>query len=353
LRVLVTGGAGYIGSHTCLELLTAGHEVCVLDNLHNGYLRAIERVSSLTNRMIEFTDCDIRDGEALNSAFAKFAPESVIHFAGLKAIGESSIKPLMYYDVNVGGSIAVIAAMERAGCTNIVFSSSAAVYGDPEYLPYDEEHPTRPVNPYGRTKLMAEQIIHDWVKTTPGRRATALRYFNPIGAHVSGQIGECPRGVPNNLMPYIAQVASGRRAELNIWGNDYDTLDGTGLRDYIHVVDLALAHVAALERQGAGDTFEAINVGSGKGATVLEMVRAFEAASNKKIPYRTAKRRQGDIDKFWSNPSKAEKILGWKVKKSIEQMCQDMWRWQKLNPEGYAEKIINVVNSGRKINKKI
>ena len=200
---------------------------------------------------------------------------------------------------------------------------------------------------------MAEQIIHDWVKTTPGRRATALRYFNPIGAHVSGQIGECPRGVPNNLMPYIAQVASGRRAELNIWGNDYDTLDGTGLRDYIHVVDLALAHVAALERQGAGDTFEAINVGSGKGATVLEMVRAFEAASNKKIPYRTAKRRQGDIDKFWSNPSKAEKILGWKVKKSIEQMCQDMWRWQKLNPEGYAEKIINVVNSGRKINKKI
>ena len=335
MKVLVTGGAGYIGSHTCLELLIMGHEVYVFDNLSNGHVKAIERVSGVTNQALGFVEGDIRDGQALDQVFSEFAPEVVIHFAGLKAVGESVKDPLRYYDVNVCGSISLLSAMDRAGCTKVVFSSSATVYGNPEYLPYDESHPTCPVNPYGRTKLMVENILRDWSTSGPDRRATALRYFNPVGAHPSGQIGESPYSLPDNLMPYIAQVASGRLEALNIFGNDYDTADGTGLRDYIHVVDLAQAHVATLNKQMGLDPFELVNIGSGKGATVLEVLKAFETATGKTIPYRLVGRRPGDIDKFWSNPTKAKAVLDWKVKNSIEQMCQDTWKWQILNPKGF------------------
>ncbi len=248
MRVLVTGGAGYIGSHTCVELLEAGHEVFVIDNLCNGHEAALERVRGITNCELQFMNADIRDSNALDKIFNTFKPDSVIHFAGLKAVGESVADPLKYYDVNVGGSISLLTAMSKAECNNIVFSSSATVYGEPKYLPYDEEHPTNPVNPYGRTKLMIENIIHDWTKVDLKRKGTVLRYFNPVGAHESGQIGEEPIGIPNNLMPYIAQVADGRREHLNIFGNDYETADGTGARDYIHVVDLALAHISALNQ---------------------------------------------------------------------------------------------------------
>ena len=241
LKILVTGGAGYIGSHTCVELLNVGHEVFVVDNLCNGHEAAFERVRNITNCELQFMNADIRDSNVLDKIFKTFEPEAVIHFAGLKAVGESVTYPLIYYDVNVGGSISLLSAMSKAGCSRIVFSSSATVYGEPQYLPYDEEHPTNPVNPYGRSKLIIENIINDWTKTAHERRGTILRYFNPVGAHESGQIGEEPVGIPNNLMPYIAQVAAGRREHLNIFGNDYDTLDGTGARDYIHVVDLALA----------------------------------------------------------------------------------------------------------------
>ena len=246
LKVLVTGGAGYIGSHTCVELLGAGHEVFIIDNLCNGHEAAVERVRVITNCELQFMNADIRDSNALDKIFITFKPNAVIHFAGLKAVGESVADPLKYYDVNVGGFISLLTAMSKAGCSNIVFSSSATVYGKPHYLPYDEEHPTNPVNPYGRTKLMIENIIQDWTKVDSKRNGTILRYFNPVGAHESGQIGEEPIGVPNNLMPYISQVAYGRREHLNIFGNDYETADGTGARDYIHVVDLALAHIGAL-----------------------------------------------------------------------------------------------------------
>ncbi|MDC1283454.1 UDP-glucose 4-epimerase GalE [Amylibacter sp.] len=263
MRILVTGGAGYIGSHTCVELLEVGHEVFVIDNLCNGHEAALERVRGITNRELQFTNADIRDANALNTIFNNFKPEAVIHFAGLKAVGESVADPVRYYDVNVSGSVSLLTAMSKAKCNNIVFSSSATVYGKPQYLPYDEEHPTNPVNPYGRTKLIIENIISDWTKVDIERTATILRYFNPVGAHESGQIGEEPIGVPNNLLPYIAQVADGRREYLNIFGNDYDTSDGTGARDYIHVVDLAFAHTSALNRNKL-NKFEILNIGGGK-----------------------------------------------------------------------------------------
>ena len=268
MKVLVTGGAGYIGSHTCVELLQAGHEVFVIDNLSNGHEAALERVRGITNRELQFTNADIRDANALDNIFNTFKPEAVIHFAGLKAVGESVANPLKYYEVNVGGSVSLLSAMSKAECNNIVFSSSATVYGKPKYLPYDEEHPTNPVNPYGCTKLMIENIIHDWTKVDLKRKGTVLRYFNPVGAHESGQIGEDPIGIPNNLMPYIAQVADGRREHLNIFGNDYDTSDGTGARDYIHVVDLALAHTGVLN-QSKLDKFEILNIGGGKALLFL------------------------------------------------------------------------------------
>ena len=335
MKVLVTGGAGYIGSHTCVELLEAGHEVFVVDNLCNGHEAALERVRGITNRDLQFMNTDIRDTVALDKIFNIFQPEAVIHFAGLKAVGESLADPLTYYDVNVGGSISLLMAMSKAECNTIVFSSSATVYGKPQYLPYDEEHPTNPVNPYGCTKLMIEDIIHDWTKVDSKRNGTILRYFNPVGAHESGQIGEEPIGIPNNLMPYIAQVADGRREHLNIFGNDYETADGTGARDYIHVVDLALAHIGALN-QSKLDKFEVLNIGAGKSTTVLELVSKFEEISGVSIKSKYLPRRDGDLAAFWANSSKSFEKMGWKTERNIEQICEDTWRWHKFNPSGYS-----------------
>jgi len=336
LKVLVTGGAGYIGSHTCVELLEAGHEVFVIDNLCNGHVAALERVRGITNRELQFTNADIRDANALNTIFDNFRPEAVIHFAGLKAVGESVADPVRYYDVNVSGSVSLLAAMSKAKCNNIVFSSSATVYGKPQYLPYDEEHPTNPVNPYGRTKLIIENIINDWTKVDIERTGTILRYFNPVGAHESGQIGEEPIGVPNNLMPYIAQVAGGRREYLNIFGNDYDTPDGTGARDYIHVVDLAFAHTRALKRNKL-NKFEILNIGGGKSTTVLELLKSFEDTSGIAIKLKYLPRRDGDLSAFWANSSKSFEKIGWKPERNIKKICEDTWRWHKLNPIGYRD----------------
>ena len=335
MRVLVTGGAGYIGSHTCVELLEAGHGVFVIDNLCNGHEAALERVQDIANRDLQFTNADIRDAKALDKIFNDFKPEAVIHFAGLKAVGESVRHPEKYYDVNVGGSISLLAAMSKAECNNIVFSSSATVYGKPQYLPYDEEHPTNPVNPYGRTKLMIENIISDWAKVDLKRKGTVLRYFNPVGAHESGQIGEEPIGIPNNLMPYIAQVADGRREYLNIFGNDYDTPDGTGARDYIHVIDLALAHTSALNKKELNN-FEILNIGGGKSTTVLELISKFEEISGVPIKFKYLPRREGDLPAFWADSSKAFEKTSWKPERNIKKICEDTWRWHKLNPTGYG-----------------
>ena len=335
MRVLVTGGAGYIGSHTCVELLEAGHKVFVVANLCNGHEAALERVRGITNRELKFTNEDIRDANALDNIFNTFKPEAVIHFAGLKAVGESVANPLKYYEINVGGSISLLTAMSNAECDNIVFSSSATVYGKPEYLSYDEKHPTNPVNPYGHTKLMIECIINDWTNVDEKRRGTILRYFNPVGAHESGQIGEEPIGVPNNLMPYIAQVADGRRDHLNIFGNDYDTSDGTGARDYIHVVDLALAHIGALN-QSKLDNFEILNIGGGKSTTVLELIKSFEDTSGVTIKFKYLPRREGDLAAFWADSSKVSEKMSWKPERNIKKICEDTWRWHKLNPTGYG-----------------
>ena len=335
MKVLVTGGAGYIGSHTCVELLNAGHEVFVIDNLCNGHEIALERVRGITDCELQFMKADIRDSSALANIFSTFKPDSVIHFAGLKAVGESAADPIKYYDVNVGGSISLLTAMSKAKCNSIVFSSSATVYGKPQYLPYDEEHPTNPVNPYGRTKLMIENIISDWTNVDSKRRGVILRYFNPVGAHKSGQIGEEPIGVPNNLMPYIAQVADGRCEYLNIFGNDYDTADGTGARDYIHVVDLALAHTSAFN-QNKLDRFEVLNIGAGKSTTVLELVSKFEEISGVPIKFKYLPRREGDLAAFWADSSKAFEKTSWKPERNIKKICEDTWRWHKLNPTGYG-----------------
>jgi len=336
VKVLVTGGAGYIGSHTCVELLQAGHEVFVIDNLSNGHEAALDRIRLITNRELQFTNADIRDANALDNIFNTFKPEAVIHFAGLKAVGESIANPLKYYEVNVGGSISLLTAMSKAECNNIVFSSSATVYGKPEYLPYDEEHPTDPVNPYGRTKLIIENMIKDWTKVDTKRKGTVLRYFNPVGAHESGQIGEEPIGIPNNLMPYIAQVADGRREYLNIFGNDYETADGTGARDYIHVVDLALAHIGALN-QSKLDKFEILNIGGGESTTVLELIKSFEDTSGVPIKSKYLPRRKGDLAAFWADSSKAFEKTSWKPERNIKNICEDTWRWHKLNPIGYGK----------------
>jgi len=337
MRVLVTGGAGYIGSHTCVELLKAGHEVFVVDNLSNGHEIALERVHHITNRELQFMNVDIRDTNALDNIFGTFKPEAVIHFAGLKAVSESVADPVKYYDVNVGGTISLLLSMSKAGCDNIVFSSSATVYGVPQYLPYDELHPTNPVNPYGRTKLIIEELIHDWVFTDKQRRGTSLRYFNPVGAHQSGKIGEDPHGTPNNLMPIVSQVASGRREYVQIFGSDYDTRDGTGERDYIHVVDLADAHLKALHCQPSLKPFEVLNIGNGNRITVLELIDNFQLASGVSINYQTSPRRVGDLSKFWADASRAFKLLNWEPKYTIENMCEDTWHWQIKNPFGYKE----------------
>ena len=291
-------------------------------------------VRLITNCELQFVKADIRDANALDEIFYTFKPEAVIHFAGLKAVGESVANPLKYYDVNVGGSVSLLTAMSKAGCNNIVFSSSATVYGNPKYLPYDEEHPTNPVNPYGRTKLIIENIISDWTKVDLKRKGTVLRYFNPVGAHETGQIGEEPIGIPNNLMPYIAQVADGRREHLNIFGNDYETADGTGARDYVHVVDLALAHVGALNKNNL-DRFEVLNIGAGKSTTVLELVSKFEEISGVTINFKYLPRRDGDLAAFWADSSIAFKKMNWQPKRDINKMCDDTWRWHKHNPTGY------------------
>lgn len=337
MRVLVTGGAGYIGSHTCLELLRSGHDVYVIDNLYNGSERALNRVKKMSNRTLDFCKCDVRDEQALGGVFDQFKPDAVVHFAGLKAVGESVAEPARYYDVNVGGTATLLGAMERSGCQNIVFSSSATVYGNPQYLPCDEYHPLDPINPYGRTKLMGENLLKDWSSAGRGRHAVALRYFNPVGADASGLIGEDPNGIPNNLMPFISHVAVGRRECLQIFGGDYDTTDGTGVRDYIHVSDLAQAHIAAVEKINTLAPFEAINVGTGEGLSVLQVVHEFEKQSGKTVAYQIGQRRQGDAPAVWADVTKSFNKIGFKATRGIVEMCKDTWCWQSANPTGYSE----------------
>lgn len=337
MKVFVTGGAGYIGSHTLVQLLTAGHEVCVFDNYCNSSPVALARVRQLTNRDLTAIDGDICDVDALTAALTGFAPDAVIHFAGLKAVGESNAMPLRYYQTNVTGSMNLLAAMDAAGCRRIVFSSSATVYGEAQYLPFDEAHPVAPTNPYGRTKAMAEGVIADWTRATPDASAVLLRYFNPVGAHESGRIGEDPGGIPNNLMPFVAQVAIGRREKLAIFGDDYDTRDGTGERDYIHVVDLADAHLAALRYVMRTTGCEAINVGTGNGITVKELVAAYERACGRSLDTEIAARRPGDVASSYAATKRATDLLGWNAKLGIDAMCDSSWRWQSNNPDGFDD----------------
>lgn len=337
MKVLVTGGAGYIGSHGVVELIAAGHEVVILDNLSNAKPMAIRRLSEITQRQIPFVQGDIRDREALRRLFAAHDFGAVMHFAGLKAVGESVEKPLAYYDNNVTGSLTLFEVMAEAGCKSIIFSSSATVYGDPARVPIDEDFPTSATNPYGRSKLMIEEMLRDLAASDPDWRVVLLRYFNPVGAHISGMIGEDPNGIPNNLVPFIAQVAIGRLPRLRVFGGDWPTRDGTGVRDYIHVVDLAKGHVAALdhlERQGGLGVF---NLGTGRGYSVLEMIAAFAAASGREIPYEIVARRPGDIAECYADPDRAARELGWRAERSLAEMCADSWRWQSGNPQGYGD----------------
>lgn len=336
MKVLLTGGAGYIGSHAAVECLAAGHEVVVFDNLSNSSVVALDRVAQIAGRQVAFVEGDIRDRAALREVFGKHAIDAVVHFAGLKAVGESVEKPLLYYDNNIAGSIVLFETMAGAGVRSVVFSSSATVYGDPASVPITEDFPLSATNPYGRSKLFIEDMLRDVARAEHSWSIALLRYFNPAGAHESGLIGEDPRGIPNNLMPYIAQVAGGRRPHLNIFGGDYPTPDGTGVRDYIHVVDLARGHVAALNRLQVLNGAHVWNLGAGRGVSVLEMVRAFEAASGKAVPYRIVERRPGDVAQCWADPSRAARDLGWRAVYDLQRMCTDAWRWQAQNPEGYA-----------------
>lgn len=333
---MLTGGAGYIGSHTAVECLNAGHEVVVFDNLSNSSPISLDRVQQITQRQLAFQEGDIRDRRALQDFFAQHQVDAVIHFAGLKAVGESVEKPLLYYDNNLVGSIVLFEAMAYAGVKSIVFSSSATVYGDPATVPITEDFPLSATNPYGRSKLFIEEMLRDIAKSDSEWSISLLRYFNPVGAHPSGLIGEDPQGIPNNLMPYIAQVAGGRRPCLSVFGGDYPTRDGTGVRDYIHVVDLAKGHVAALNMMKQGDKgVHTWNLGTGQGMSVLDMVRAFEAASGKKIDYQIVGRREGDVAQCWADPSKAQRDLNWRAELGLARMCEDTWRWQQHNPNGY------------------
>lgn len=335
-RILVTGGAGFIGSHTLIELHKAGYEFVVVDNFVNSNPEALRRVGELIGAEVPFVEADIRDREALNKVFEQYSFDSCIHFAGLKAVGESVAKPLEYYENNMSGTFTLLDVMRQHGCKNIIFSSSATVYGDPAMIPITEECPKgHCTNPYGQTKSMLEQVLMDVQKADPEWNVVLLRYFNPIGAHQSGRIGENPNGIPNNLMPYITQTAIGRREELGVFGNDYDTHDGTGVRDYIHVVDLATAHVAALQAIEKKAGLAIYNIGTGHGYSVLDVVKAFEKANGVKVPYSIKPRRPGDIATCYCDPTKAEKELGWKAQYGIEDMCRDSWNWQSQNPEGY------------------
>lgn len=333
--ILVTGGAGYIGSHTCVELLNAGIGVTVFDNFCNSDPEALSRIERITGRKPGLVRGDIRDRAALAAALRSSRATAVIHFAGRKAVGESVEQPLAYYDNNVVGTLRLLEAMGECGVKTLVFSSSATVYGDPQRLPLTEDHPLSATNPYGRAKLMIEDILRDLHRSDPSWRLALLRYFNPAGAHVSGLLGEDPQGVPNNLMPYVAQVAVGRRDHLTVWGNDYPTPDGTGVRDFIHVVDLALGHLKALERlRGHAECF-AVNLGTGTGYSVLEMVRAFEKASGRAVPFKIGPRRAGDIASCYAQPALARELLGWKAERGLDAMCADGWRWQSGNPRGF------------------
>ncbi len=333
--ILVTGGAGYIGSHTCLELLNAGFEVVVVDNLDNSNQESLRRVRDLADRDLTFHRVDVCDREALIKVFEAHHFDAVIHFAGLKAVGESCEIPLRYYENNIFGTVELVKVMQDHGCFNLVFSSSATVYGDPATVPITEDFPLSTTNPYGRTKLFIEEIMRDVCAADKRWRCVLLRYFNPIGAHSSGRIGEDPQDVPNNLMPFIMQVAVGLRDKVGVFGDDYDTADGTGVRDYIHVVDLALGHVAAIEKMNTFTGCVPINLGTGQGYSVLEMVAAAEKASGRKVPFEITPRRPGDIATCYADPSLAARLLGWKAGRGIEQMCADHWKWQSDNPEGY------------------
>ncbi len=333
--ILVTGASGYIGSHTCIELIAAGYAVIGLDNLANSSRVSLARIEQITGTSLPFYAADVRDRKALDTILAAHTIDAAIHFAGLKAVGESVEKPLSYFDNNVSGSLVLLQALEQANIKRFVFSSSATVYGDPERVPIVETARLSVTNPYGRTKLMVEQILGDLTHADPSWAVGVLRYFNPAGAHPSGLIGEDPHGIPNNLMPFVAQVAVGRRPRLSVFGNDYPTVDGTGVRDYIHVVDLARGHVAALNQlfeSGKGFT---VNLGTGRGYSVLEIVRAFEAASGRQVPYEIVARRPGDIAVCYADPSTAKAILGWEAQKGLEEMCTDHWRWQSMNPQGF------------------
>ena len=335
MAILVTGGAGYIGSHTCVELIKSGHEVVVVDNLCNSSEVALERVEQLTNTKVKFYKVDLLDREALTEVFEKEEIESVIHFAGLKAVGESVEKPLEYYHNNVTGTLVLLDVMRNHNCKNIIFSSSATVYGNPHTVPITEEFPLSVTNPYGRTKLMLEEILQDVYKADNEWNVVLLRYFNPIGAHESGIIGEDPKGIPNNLVPYIAQVAVGKLECLGVFGDDYPTPDGTGVRDYIHVVDLAIGHVKALKKLEGKQGVSIYNLGTGKGYSVLEVLHAFEKACGKTLNYAIKPRRAGDIPTCYADPKKAKEELGWEAARGIDEMCADSWRWQSNNPNGY------------------
>jgi UDP-glucose 4-epimerase len=335
MQILVTGGAGYIGSHTCVDLLQAGHEVIVIDSLINSKEESIRRIAEITGRKLTFHKVDLLDKAAVDKVLKESQVEAVIHFAGLKAVGESVAMPLQYYKNNLIGSLVLFEVMANHEVRNLVFSSSATVYGDPATLPITEDFPLKASNPYGWAKVMLEQILRDLCQAEPALNVALLRYFNPVGAHPSGRIGEDPKGIPNNLVPYIAQVAVGRLPELQVFGNDYPTPDGTGVRDYIHVMDLAHGHVKALEKLAANPGLVTYNLGTGRGYSVLEMVKAFAEASGKEIPYRIVERRSGDIASCYADPSKAERELSWKATRDISAMCEDTWRWQIQNPNGY------------------
>lgn len=336
-KILVTGGAGYIGSHTTLALLEAGYDVLVLDNLCNSSAQSLERVQRICGKAPAFIEGDIRDQSLLNNLFSSHKITAVLHFAGLKAVGESVRLPLDYYENNVAGSVTLCQAMARVGIFRLVFSSSATVYGEPTQMPISEDFPTGvPTNPYGRSKLMIEELLKDLAKSDPRWSIALLRYFNPVGAHTSGMIGEDPNGIPNNLLPYVSQVAIGKLKQLSVFGADYPTPDGTGVRDYIHVVDLAAGHLKALQTMSENSGINVWNLGTGAGYSVLEMIRAFEQASGQPIPYKLIERRPGDIAECWADPSKAARELGWKAERGLSEMMSDTWRWQSGNPQGYA-----------------
>jgi len=335
MKILVTGGAGYIGSHTCIELIKAGYDVVVVDNLCNSSLESLRRVESLVGCNIPFHEVDVRDKAALTQVFKQHSIDGVIHFAGLKAVGESVEKPIEYYDTNVGGTFILANVMREFGCKMFIFSSSATVYGDPRTVPIKENFPLSVTNPYGRSKLMVEEFLQDVFVADDRWHIVLLRYFNPIGAHKSGLIGEDPNDIPSNLIPYISQVAAGKLEKLSIFGGDYDTSDGTGVRDYIHVVDLAKGHIKALQALKNRPQVLTVNLGTGNGYSVLDMVKAFEKASGKKVPYQIVGRRPGDIATCYADPTYAAERLDWKAKYELDEMCKDTWRWQSMNPDGY------------------